>query len=46
MSEASTKAAAFVTAHLDEATAIGEELAERIDEPEVFLAALVDDLTA
>lgn len=41
MSEASTKAHAFVSAHLDEATALGERLAELTAEPESYLRELV-----
>ena len=40
MSEATARADAFVAAHLDEATALGERLADLIEEPEAFLEAL------
>jgi len=40
MSEASTRADAFVSAHLGEATVLGQQLAELTEDPEVFLPAL------
>ena len=40
MSEATAKASAFVSAHLAEATALGERLADLTEEPEPFVAAL------
>lgn len=46
MSEASAKAHAFVSAHLDEATVLGERLAELTGEPETFLRVLVEDLAS
>jgi hypothetical protein len=45
MSEATPKANAFVTAHLDEATALGTELAELTEQPDEFVAALRRGLT-
>lgn len=44
MSEASREAEAFVTAHREDAVALGERLAQRIDEPERFLAILREGL--
>jgi len=44
MSEASAKADAFVSAHLDEAAALGERLADLTEEPELFLPALREGL--
>jgi hypothetical protein len=44
MSEATAKANAFVSAHLPEATALGQRLADAIGEPEAFLTALRDGL--
>jgi 3-methyladenine DNA glycosylase AlkD len=44
MSESSAKAHAFVSAHLGEASTLGERLAELTGEPEVYLGALVDGL--
>jgi hypothetical protein len=44
MSEASTKAYAFVSAHLDGARQLGERLAEHIEEPEVFTGILREGL--
>jgi len=46
MSEASARADAFVSAHLDEATALGEALADLIEQPEVFLGALREGLAS
>lgn len=46
MSEASAEAAAFVSAHLAEATALGERLADLTEEPEAYLAALSAGLPA
>lgn len=40
MSEASAKADAFVSAHRDEAAALGERLAELIEQPDLFLIEL------
>lgn len=39
-----SEASAFVAAHLDEATALGERLAELIDRPGEYLAALTEGL--
>jgi hypothetical protein len=46
MSEASAKAAAFVSAHRAQASALGERLAELTEDPDTFLATLTDGLTA
>jgi 3-methyladenine DNA glycosylase AlkD len=46
MSEASTKAAAFVAAHRAQAQAVGLELAELVGEPESFVDTLVAGLAA
>ena len=45
MSKATTEADAFVAAHLDQASALGTELADITEEPDRFLAALVEGLT-
>jgi 3-methyladenine DNA glycosylase AlkD len=44
MSEASARADAFVSAHLDEATALGERLAELTTQPESYLDELIAGL--
>jgi hypothetical protein len=44
MSEAASKAAAFVTAHLDEAATLGQELASLVDEPDAYQMRLRDGL--
>ena len=46
MSEASSKAAAFVSAHLEEAAALGAELAVLVDEPDAYLKRLTEGLVA
>jgi 3-methyladenine DNA glycosylase AlkD len=46
MSEASSRAEAFVSAHLAAATELGLRLGDLIDEPAVFLAALRDGLAS
>jgi 3-methyladenine DNA glycosylase AlkD len=45
MSEASSRAEAFVSAHLTAATELGLRLSDLIDEPAVFLAELREGLT-
>ncbi len=44
MSEATARANAFVSAHLGQATALGERSADLIGEPETFVAALAGGL--
>ena len=46
MSEATASARSFITAHLAQARALGERLADLIDEPDAYLAALGEGLTA
>ena len=41
-----SEASAFVSAHLDEATALGQRLAELIDQPDEYLRALAEGLGA
>ncbi len=45
MSEATARARSFVTAHLAQATALGERLADLTGEPEAYLATLTEGLT-
>jgi 3-methyladenine DNA glycosylase AlkD len=44
MSEAGARAEAFVSAHLAEAVALGERLADLTEDPEAYLAALTEGL--
>ncbi len=44
MSDASTRAKAFVSAHLAEASALGERLADSTEDPEAYLATLTEGL--
>jgi len=44
MSEASKKAGAFVSDHLEQATAVGDRLAELTEDPDAFMLALRDGL--
>ena len=46
MSKATTEVTAFVEAHLERATALGNELAELSEEPDAFVAALTEGLVA
>ncbi len=46
MSEATAKADAFVSAHLDQATTLGRRLADLTGEPEAYLATLIEGLEA
>ena len=39
-----SEGSAFVAAHLDQARALGERLAELIDQPDAYLAALTEGL--
>ena len=44
MSSATSEASAFVAAHLEQATALGDDLAELTEEPEAFVQALTEGL--
>jgi len=46
MSEANTEAQAFVSAHREEAVALGECLADLTEEPDAYLAALIEGLVS
>ncbi len=46
MSEATAKAGAFVTAHLEEASALGRRLADLTEEPDAYLATLTEGLVS
>jgi 3-methyladenine DNA glycosylase AlkD len=45
MSSATSEASAFVAAHLEQATALGNDLAELTEEPDAFVQALTEGLT-